>query len=141
MWFFFFLRKKESNASVLVPKGYEPVLGQITIESQNIVKINFYEPVFLDVTQGTFIHIGFLNFTTSYKKRVSTNRPCALPGYSWELQRICLSSHRKRPHLHSHIGEFIKYVPHLNISSIRNMVFIKSKHSTLVNAEYTLSTP
>ena len=40
-------------------KGYEPVLGQISIESWNIVKVNFYEPVFLDVTQGTFIHIGF----------------------------------------------------------------------------------
>ena len=48
-----------------MPKGYEPVLGQISIESQNMVKINFYEPVFLDVTQDTFIHIGFLNFTTS----------------------------------------------------------------------------
>ena len=40
-------------------KGYEPVLGQISIESQNTVKINFYEPVFLDVTQGTFIHMVF----------------------------------------------------------------------------------
>ena len=45
----------------MVPK----VLGQISIESQNTVKINFYEPVFLDVTQGTFIHIGFLNYNTS----------------------------------------------------------------------------
>ena len=57
-------RKKESNALVLVPEGYEPVLGQISIESQNTVKTYFM-----------------------------------------------------------------------------NMVFIKSKHSTLVNAEYTLSTP
>ena len=70
----------------MVPKGYEPVWGQISIESQNTVKINFYEPVFLDVTQETFIHIGFLNFTTSYTKRVGTNRSCAPPGYSWELQ-------------------------------------------------------
>ena len=54
-----FWRKIESNASGLVPKGYEPILGQISIESQNMVKINFYELVFLDVTQGTFIHIGF----------------------------------------------------------------------------------
>ena len=38
------------NASILVPKGYEPALGQISIESQNTVKINLYEPVFLDVT-------------------------------------------------------------------------------------------
>ena len=60
-----FWRKIESNASVLVPKGYEPILGQISIESQNMIKINFYELVFLDVTQGTFIHIGFLNYTTS----------------------------------------------------------------------------
>ena len=75
-------RKKESNASVLVPEGYEPVLGQISIESQNMVKINFYEPVFLDLTQGTFIHIGFLNYTTSCTKRVGTNRSCALLGYS-----------------------------------------------------------
>ena len=58
-------RKKEFNASVLVPKGYELVLGQISIKSQNTVKINFYELVFLDVTQWTFIHIGFLNYTTS----------------------------------------------------------------------------
>ena len=75
-------RKKESHASVLVPKGYEPILGQISIESQNTVKINFYEPMFLDVTQGTFIHIGFLNFTTSCTKQVGTNRSYALPGYS-----------------------------------------------------------
>ena len=53
------MRKKKSNALVLVPKGYEPILGQISIESQNTVKINFYESVFLDVTRGTFIHIGF----------------------------------------------------------------------------------
>ena len=75
-------RKKESNALVRVPKGYEPVIGQIRIESQNTVKINFYELVFLDVTQRTFIHIGFLNFTMSCIKRVGTNRSCALPGYS-----------------------------------------------------------
>ena len=49
-------------------KGYEPVLGQIGIELQNMVKINFYEPVFLYVTQGTFIHIGFLDYTTSCTK-------------------------------------------------------------------------
>ena len=49
-----------------MPQGYEPVLGQTSIESQNTVKINLYEPVFLDVTQGTFTHIGFLNYTTSY---------------------------------------------------------------------------
>ena len=48
-----------------MPKGYELVLGQISIESQNTVKINFYELVFLNVTQWTFIHIGFLNYTTS----------------------------------------------------------------------------
>ena len=46
--------KIESNASVLVPKGYELVLGEISIKSQNTVKINFYEPVFLNVTEGTF---------------------------------------------------------------------------------------
>ena len=39
--------------------------------------------MFLDVTQETFIHIGFLNFTMSCTKRGGTNRPCALPGYSW----------------------------------------------------------
>ena len=66
----------------MVPKGDEPVLGQISIESKNMVKINFYEPVFLYVTQGTLIHIGFLNYTTSCTKQVGTNRPCALPGYS-----------------------------------------------------------
>ena len=49
-----------------MPKGYEPVLRQISIESQNMVKINFYEPVFLNVIQGTFIYIDFLNYTTSY---------------------------------------------------------------------------
>ena len=49
----------------LVPKGYEPVLGQISIESQNMVKIIFYKLVFLYATQGTFIHISFLNYTTS----------------------------------------------------------------------------
>ena len=76
------MEEKESNASVLVPKCYEPVLGQISIESQNMMKINFYEPVFLDVTQGTSIHISFLNYTTSCTKRVGTNRLCALPGYS-----------------------------------------------------------
>ena len=59
-------RKKEFNASVLVPKGYELVLGEISIKSQNTMKINFYELVFLDVTQWTFIHIGFLKYTTSY---------------------------------------------------------------------------
>ena len=59
-------RKKEFNASVLVPKGYELILGQISIKSKNTVKINFYELVFLDVTQWTFIHIGFLKYTTSY---------------------------------------------------------------------------
>ena len=75
-------RKKESNALVRVPKGYEPVIGQIRIESQNTVKINLYELVFLDGTQETFIHIGFLNFTTSCTKRVGTNRPCTLLGYS-----------------------------------------------------------
>ena len=78
----FFFRKKEPNASVLVPKGYELVLGQISIESQNMVKINFYEPVFLDVTQWTFIHIGFLNYTMSCTKPVGTNRSCVLLGYS-----------------------------------------------------------
>ena len=77
-----FWRKIESNASVLVPKGYEPVLGQISIESQNTMKINFYELVFLNVTQGTFIHIGFLNYTTSSIKRIGTNRSCSLLGYS-----------------------------------------------------------
>ena len=82
MIFFFFFEEKKSNALVLVPKDYEPVLGQISIESQNTVKTNFYELVFLDVTQETFIHIGFLNFTTSCIKRVGTNRLCALPGYS-----------------------------------------------------------
>ena len=51
-----------------MPKGYEPVLGQISIELQNTVKINFYEPVFLDVTQWTFIHIGFLNYTRIVQK-------------------------------------------------------------------------
>ena len=55
----------------MVPKGDEPVLGQISIESQNTVKINFYEPVFLDVTQGTFIHIGFLNYDTSYTNELA----------------------------------------------------------------------
>ena len=32
--------------------------------------------------QGTFIHIGFLNYTASCTKHVGTNRPCALLGYS-----------------------------------------------------------
>ena len=54
-----------------MPKGYELVLGQISIESQNTVKINFYELVFLDVTQGTFIHIGFLNYDTSYTNELA----------------------------------------------------------------------
>ena len=76
------MEEKESNASVLVPKCYEPVLGQISIESQNMMKINFYELVFLDVTQWTFIHIGFLNFITSCTKQVGTTRSCALPRYS-----------------------------------------------------------
>ena len=55
----------------MVPKGYEPVWGQISIESQNTVKINFYEPVFLDVTQGNFIHMVFLTKLRAVQNRLA----------------------------------------------------------------------
>ena len=61
-----------------MPKGYEPVLGQISIESQNMVKINFYEPVFFYVTQGTFIHISFSTILRAVKNELAQigHAPC-----------------------------------------------------------------
>ena len=54
-----------------MPKDYELVLGQISIESQNMVKINLYEPVFFYVTQETFIQLVFSTTLRTVQNRLA----------------------------------------------------------------------